>query len=64
MRRRIIEACEASLTRLQMEAIDLYQLHAIPHEWAMPVVMDTLAQLKTDGQGALVWDFDQQPCGN
>ena len=50
VRRRIIEACEGSLQRLQMETIDLYQLHAIPHEWAMPVVMDTLAQLKTDGK--------------
>jgi aryl-alcohol dehydrogenase-like predicted oxidoreductase len=49
-RRRIIDACEGSLKRMQMETIDIYQLHAIPHEWAMPVVMETLAQLKTDGK--------------
>jgi aryl-alcohol dehydrogenase-like predicted oxidoreductase len=50
VRRRIIDACEESLKRLQMETIDVYQLHAIPYEWAMPVVMDTLAQLKTAGK--------------
>lgn len=50
VRQRIIAACEGSLQRLQMETIDLYQLHAIPHEWAMPVVMETLAQLKTEGK--------------
>ena len=50
VRQRIIAACEGSLQRLQMETIDLYQLHAIPHEWAMPVVMETLAQLKTAGK--------------
>jgi aryl-alcohol dehydrogenase-like predicted oxidoreductase len=50
MRRRIIDACEASLQRLQMETIDLYQLHAIPHEWAMPTVMETLAQLQAAGK--------------
>jgi aryl-alcohol dehydrogenase-like predicted oxidoreductase len=50
VRRRIVEACEGSLQRMQMETIDLYQLHAIPHEWAMPVVMETLAQLKAAGK--------------
>lgn len=50
VRRRITEACEGSLRRLQMETIDLYQLHAIPYDWAMPVVMETLAQLKTEGK--------------
>lgn len=50
VRQRIINACEASLKRMQIEAIDLYQLHAIPHEWAMPVVMQTLAQLKDAGK--------------
>jgi aryl-alcohol dehydrogenase-like predicted oxidoreductase len=50
VRQRIIAACEGSLKRMQMETIDLYQLHAIPYEWAMPVVMDTLAQLKAAGK--------------
>ena len=50
VRQRIVDACEGSLQRMQTEAIDLYQLHAIPHEWAMPVVMETLAQLKRDGK--------------
>lgn len=50
VRQRIIDACEGSLQRMQIEAIDLYQLHAIPHEWAMPVVMETLAQLKAAGK--------------
>jgi aryl-alcohol dehydrogenase-like predicted oxidoreductase len=50
VRRRIIEACEGSLKRLQMETIDVYQLHAIPYEWAMPAVMETLARLKSDGK--------------
>lgn len=50
VRRRITEACEQSLKRMQVETIDLYQLHAIPHEWAMPTVMDTLAQLRSAGK--------------
>lgn len=49
-RRRIEEACEASLRRLQMETIDLYQLHAIPHGWASQTVMETLARLKAQGK--------------
>ncbi len=49
-RRRIIAACEGSLRRLQTEAIDLYQLHAIPPDWAMPTVMQTLADLRTAGK--------------
>ncbi len=50
VRRRITDACEQSLRRLQMEAIDLYQLHAIPYDWAMPTVMETLAKLRTAGK--------------
>jgi myo-inositol catabolism protein IolS len=49
-RKRIREACEASLRRLQMETIDLYQLHAIPHDWAMPAMMDELAKLHDEGK--------------
>ena len=49
-RKRIREACENSLKRLEMETIDLYQLHAIPHPWAMPVVMDEFAKLKAEGK--------------
>ena len=50
VRRRITEACEGSLQRLQMDVIDLYQLHAIPYDWAMPAVMETLADLQKGGK--------------
>lgn len=50
VRQRIAGACEASLRRMQIESIDLYQLHAIPHEWAMSTVMQTLAQLQNEGK--------------
>jgi myo-inositol catabolism protein IolS len=49
-RKRIREACEGSLKRLKMETIDLYQLHAIPHEWAMPAMMEELEKLKSEGK--------------
>lgn len=49
-KRRILEACEGSLRRLRMETIDLYQLHAIPHEWASETVMEALGQLKQEGK--------------
>ena len=50
VRRRITEACELSLKRLAMDHIDVYQLHAVPYEWAMPTVMDTLAKLRQAGK--------------
>jgi len=46
----ITSACDASLQRLSVETIDLYQLHAVPHEWAMPAVMEALAALKEAGK--------------
>ncbi len=49
-RQRIIDACEGSLRRLQTDAIDLYQLHAIPPDWAMPTVMQTLVDLRAAGK--------------
>ncbi len=52
-RQRILEACEGSLKRMRIDVIDVYQLHAIPHEWAMPVVMETLAKLQ--GEGKVRW---------
>jgi aryl-alcohol dehydrogenase-like predicted oxidoreductase len=50
VRKRLTEACEQSLQRLQTDSIDLYQLHRIPHAWAMPVVMATLAELQQAGK--------------
>ncbi|MCZ6634688.1 MAG: aldo/keto reductase [bacterium] len=49
-RQRILEACEGSLGRLQTDYIDVYQLHAVPHEATMEVVMATLAELKDQGK--------------
>ena len=50
VRKRLTEACEQSLQRLQTDYIDLYQLHRIPHAWAMPAVMATLADLRQAGK--------------
>lgn len=50
VRKRLTAACEQSLQRLQTDYIDLYQLHRIPHTWAMPVVMHTLAELQQAGK--------------
>ena len=49
-RKRIVEAVEGSLKRLDTDYIDIYQLHAIPLEEAMPAVMDALAQLRDEGK--------------
>jgi aryl-alcohol dehydrogenase-like predicted oxidoreductase len=49
-RRRVLEACAQSLRRLQTETIDLYQLHAIPYDWAAETVMEALATLKAQGK--------------
>jgi aryl-alcohol dehydrogenase-like predicted oxidoreductase len=50
VRNRLHDACEQSLRRLQTDYIDVYQLHRIPHAWAMPVVMATLAELQAAGK--------------
>ncbi|MDA0748996.1 MAG: aldo/keto reductase, partial [bacterium] len=49
-RRNILELCEGSLRRLQTDHIDVYQLHAVPHEATMGAVMETLAELKKQGK--------------
>ena len=64
-RQRILEGCEGSLKRLQTDYIDVYQLHAVPHENTRPIVMETLAELKQ--QGKIRWfgissnDTDRDP---
>ena len=50
VRKRIREACEGSLERLETDWIDLYQLHAVPHEWAMPATMETFEALRQEGK--------------
>ena len=49
-KRRIVEAVEGSLKRLDTDYIDIYQLHAIPLERAMPAIMEALAQLRDEGK--------------
>ena len=48
--KRIVEAVEGSLKRLDTDYIDIYQLHAIPLERAMPAVMEVLARLRDEGK--------------
>ena len=50
VRRRVTEACELSLKRLAMDHVDVYQLHAVPFEWAMPTVMGALEELRQAGK--------------
>ena len=49
-RSRVIEAAEASLRRLRTDHIDVYQLHAIPYDWAELPVMQALATLQQEGK--------------
>ena len=50
VRRRILEAVEGSLRRLQTDHIDVYQLHHEPHVDAMPLAVETLTELKQQGK--------------
>ena len=49
-RQRIIAACEGGLRRLQSDYIDVFLLHNRPHEKTLPVAMETMAQLKSEGK--------------
>ena len=48
--KRIVEAVEGSLKRLDTDYIDIYQLHAIPLAGAMPAIMKVLARLRDEGK--------------
>ena len=50
LRDRLHQACHDSLERMKTDYIDLYQLHAIPYDWAMETVMEVLEKLKQDGK--------------
>ena len=50
VQKRIVEAIEESLRRLDTDYIDIYQLHAIPLEGALPAVMEALAKLRDEGK--------------
>lgn len=51
---RLREACEASLRRLQIDRIDLYQLHAPDHQVPFVDQIRALAQLQDEGKIAMV----------
>ena len=44
------EACEASLRRLKLDRIDLYQLHAVDPEVPLEDMVGALAELKAEGK--------------
>src|SRR5438093_1976960 len=44
------EACEASLRRLKLERIDVYQLHAVDPEVPLEDSVGALAELKAEGK--------------
>ncbi len=46
----IRDACEGALRRLQSDYIDVFLLHNRPHEETLPVAMETMAQLKSEGK--------------
>lgn len=47
---RVIEGVEASLRRLGIDCIDVYQLHSMPTDEQVADTMATLAKLKTQGK--------------
>src|SRR3954468_20772977 len=47
---RIKECCEASLQRLKVDTIDLYQLHAVDPEVPYAETVGAAAELKTEGK--------------
>ncbi len=57
------EACEASLRRLRVERIDLYQLHAVDPNVPLEESVGALAELRDEGKVRLVGvcnvDFDE-----
>ncbi len=49
-RRRIREALEGSLRRLQTDYVDFHQLHTVPNADTIPAVMDEYVKLKQEGK--------------